>query len=219
MQAMHASPTCHHCQRPKVMIQPTTASLPAQRSPPQRWLPARHRLIRAEAQAAVEVLIRSPPPLPAQYLTPLLMPATARRCIDVLSLRCVRSFGMAKAQDNKRWCTLYRTPTQERQRVHLLQEPASSSFASIPSHLNGTPMPREVRRFFYNEAAHAMTKALELGQRRMQIRQVLHFGLASPPFGLFANAYLDADHVPCDADLRRQSCVRTARAGMCFPSA
>ena len=34
-------------------------------------------------------------------------------------------------------------------------------------------MPREVRRFFYNEAAHAMTKALELGQRRMQIRQVL----------------------------------------------
>ena len=48
----------------------------------------------------------------------------------------------------------------------------ASSFASIPSHLNGTPMPREVRRFFYNEAAHAMMKALELGRQRMQIRQV-----------------------------------------------
>jgi hypothetical protein len=34
-------------------------------------------------------------------------------------------------------------------------------------------MPREVRRFFYNEAAHAMMKALELGRQRMQIRQVL----------------------------------------------
>ena len=33
-------------------------------------------------------------------------------------------------------------------------------------------MPRDVRRFFYNEAAHAMTKALELGRQRMQIRQV-----------------------------------------------
>ena len=53
-----------------------------------------------------------------------------------------------------------------------VQDLPSSSFASIPSHLNGTPMPREVRQFFYKEAAHAMTKALELGQQRMQIRQV-----------------------------------------------
>jgi len=37
-------------------------------------------------------------------------------------------------------------------------------------------MPREVRRFFYKEAADAMLKALDLGQRRMQIRQVLHRG-------------------------------------------
>ncbi len=69
--------------------------------------------------------------------------------------------------------------------MRVSQDPASSSFASIPSHLNGTPMPREVRRFFYKEAAHAMLKALELGQRRMQIRRVPQSG---------ANTSQPADH-------------------------
>ena len=62
MQAMHASQTCCHCQRPLVMIQPATASLPAQRSSPQRWLRPTRRRVRASAQTAVEVSKGTPCP-------------------------------------------------------------------------------------------------------------------------------------------------------------